>query len=116
RRASVSRAPRLSWLPQPPLNLLFSQAHDHEAAAPCPANPTDRPSDHLTAGHRSKCGCRTSKGTIRRVLCGIDASLLDRITGGWLAGHAAKVDDDELAVAVDGKVLRGAWTDENDQV
>jgi len=57
-----------------------------------------------------------SKGTIRRVLCGIDASLLDRITGGWLAEHAAKVDDDELAVAVDGKVLRGAWTDENDQV
>jgi hypothetical protein len=57
-----------------------------------------------------------SKGTIRRVLCGIDASLLDRITGGWLAEHAARVDDDELAIAVDGKVLRGAWTDENDQV
>src|SRR6266581_2180428 len=59
RHVSVSRSPRLSWLTQPSLNLLFSQANDHEAAAPCPANPPDHAEDRLTTGHRPKCGCRT---------------------------------------------------------
>jgi predicted transposase YbfD/YdcC len=57
-----------------------------------------------------------SKGTIRRVLCGIDAAMLDAATGEWLAAHAARADDGELTIAVDGKVLRGAWTDENGMV
>lgn len=57
-----------------------------------------------------------SKTTIRRVLSGIDAGEMDEITGKWLAGHAGRSDDGELAIAVDGKVLRGAWTRENDQV
>jgi predicted transposase YbfD/YdcC len=50
------------------------------------------------------------------VLSGIDAGMMDRITGEWLAAHAAKCDDGELAIAIDGKVLRGAWTAENNMV
>jgi predicted transposase YbfD/YdcC len=57
-----------------------------------------------------------SEGTTRRVLSGIDAGMMDKITGEWLADHAAKCDDGELAIAIDGKVLRGAWTAENDMV
>lgn len=57
-----------------------------------------------------------SEGTTRRVLSGIDAGMMDRITGEWLADHAAKCDDGKLAIAIDGKVLRGAWTAENDMV
>lgn len=57
-----------------------------------------------------------SMATIRRVLCMIDASVLDMVLGEWLAAHAPEGDDGDLWVAVDGKVLRGAWTDENGQV
>lgn len=57
-----------------------------------------------------------SISTIRRVLCSIDAWILDKIVGEWLAVHAPKSDDGDLWIAVDGKVLRGSWTDENDQV
>lgn len=57
-----------------------------------------------------------SETTIRRVLSGTDAGKLDKITGKWLADHAGRGDDGELAIAVDGKVLRGAWTSGNDQV
>ena len=64
---------------------------------------------------RSRCK-HPSEGTIRRVLSGIDAGMMDRITGEWLAAHATKCDDGELAIAIDGKVLRGAWTAENDMV
>jgi predicted transposase YbfD/YdcC len=59
---------------------------------------------------------RPSMATIRRVLCLIDAAMLDRILGEWLAAHAPEGDDGDLWVAVDGKVLRGSWTDENGQV
>jgi hypothetical protein len=62
---------------------------------------------------RYKC---PSMATIRRMLCWIDAAMLDRVLGEWLAAHAPKGDDGDLWVAVDGKVLRGAWTDENGQV
>lgn len=57
-----------------------------------------------------------SEGTIRRLLSGTDAGMIDRITGKWLAAHTAKCDGGELAIAIDGKVLRGAWTAENDMV
>lgn len=62
---------------------------------------------------RYKC---PSMATIRRVLCWIDAAMLDRVVGEWLAAHTPKGDGGDLWVAVDGKVLRGAWTDANGQV
>jgi hypothetical protein len=57
-----------------------------------------------------------SKGTIRIVLSGIDGDRMDEITGKWLAAAAAKDADGEWPVAIDGKVLRGAWTSENEAV
>jgi predicted transposase YbfD/YdcC len=57
-----------------------------------------------------------SKSTIRNVLARIDAAELDRITGAWLFAQARKSGKDEWEIAVDGKVLRGAWTGENDKV
>lgn len=62
---------------------------------------------------RYKC---PSMATIRRVLCGIDAGMLDKAFGEWLAAHTPRGDDGDLWIAIDGKVLRGAWTDENDKV
>lgn len=54
------------------------------------------------------------------VLGNVDADELDRITGSWLLAQARKSKSDsgeiEWVIAVDGKVLRGSWTDENDQV
>jgi len=54
------------------------------------------------------------------ILTGIDAAELDRITGTWLLAQARKYRSEDSvinwAVAIDGKVMRGAWTDENDQV
>jgi predicted transposase YbfD/YdcC len=59
-------------------------------------------------------------GTIRLVLAKIDAAALDRITGGWLLTQARKHrrggENAEWVIAVDGKVMRGAWTSENDKV
>jgi hypothetical protein len=61
-----------------------------------------------------------STGTIRLVLTKIDAAALDRITCGWIFTQARKrrAGDGEIewVIAVDGKVMRGAWTDENEQV
>jgi hypothetical protein len=57
-----------------------------------------------------------SETTIRRVLSSIDAGEMDKATGRWLARHARKDGDEGLAIAVDGKVLRSAWTSGNDQV
>jgi hypothetical protein len=37
------------------------------------------------------------------------------VTGGWLRERAKPDTDGTMAVAVDGKVLRGAWTDENEK-
>ncbi len=54
--------------------------------------------------------------TIRNVLTGIDATELDRITCGWIFTQAGKVPEGGLEIALDGKVMRGAWTDENDKV
>jgi predicted transposase YbfD/YdcC len=50
------------------------------------------------------------------VLTRIDAAGLDQITGAWLSAQARKDAKGEWAIALDGKVMRGAWTDENDKV
>ena len=57
-----------------------------------------------------------SESTIRNVLTGIDAAELDQITGAWLFAQARKDAKGEWVIALDGKVMRGAWTDENDKV
>jgi predicted transposase YbfD/YdcC len=57
-----------------------------------------------------------SESTIRNVLTRIDAAELDKITGKWLSAQARKDGKGEWVIALDGKVLRGAWTDENDKV
>ena len=57
-----------------------------------------------------------SESTIRNVLTRVDAAELDRITGAWLFAQARKGGNSEWEIAVDGKVMRGAWTDENDKV
>ena len=57
-----------------------------------------------------------SKSTIRNVLTRIDAAELDRITGARLSAQARKDGKGEWEIALDGKVMRGAWTDENDKV
>lgn len=64
-----------------------------------------------------RCPRRT---VIWNVLGNIDAAELDRITGNWLLAQARKANGEggevEWVIAIDGKVLRGSWTDENDQV
>ena len=57
-----------------------------------------------------------SESTIRNVLTRIDAAELDMITCAWLFAQARKSGNDEWEIALDGKVMRGAWTDENDKV
>jgi predicted transposase YbfD/YdcC len=58
--------------------------------------------------------------TIWLALTSVDAGELDRITGKWLLSQARRSREDDgsfsWVVAVDGKVMRGAWTDENEQV
>ena len=56
-----------------------------------------------------------SESTIRNVLTRIDAAELDMITCAWLFAQARKSGNDEWEIALDGKVMRGAWTDENDK-
>lgn len=57
---------------------------------------------------------------IWEVLTNVDAAELDRITGRWLLAQARKENGEdgeiEWVIAIDGKVLRGSWTDENDTV
>ncbi len=58
-----------------------------------------------------------SKSAIRYVLIRIDAAVLDAITCAWISAQAGRdTDKSEWVIALDGKVLRGAWTDENDKV
>uniref|UniRef100_UPI001EF45093 ISAs1 family transposase n=1 Tax=Frankia sp. Cj5 TaxID=2880978 RepID=UPI001EF45093 len=57
-----------------------------------------------------------SESTIRDVLTQVDADVLDLIVGAWLHECATRDRDGDLVLALDGKVLRGAWTDENAQV
>jgi predicted transposase YbfD/YdcC len=68
-------------------------------------------------GKRYRCPRRT---TIWYVLTSIDAAELDSVTGTWLLAQARKrrAEDgrSEWVIAVDGKVLKGAWTDANARV
>jgi predicted transposase YbfD/YdcC len=57
-----------------------------------------------------------SKWTIRLVLSGIDGDHMDRVTGSWLAAQSAASAEGQWDISVDGKVMRGAWTAENEQV
>ena len=57
-----------------------------------------------------------SESTIRNVLTRIDAAELDIITGTWLYAQARKDGKGEWVIALDGKVMRGAWTDESNKV
>ncbi len=57
-----------------------------------------------------------SEPTLRRVLSTIDAHALDLLIGAWLFERAHRDADGLLVLALDGKVLRGAWTDEDEQV
>jgi predicted transposase YbfD/YdcC len=60
------------------------------------------------------------KTTIWTTITSVDAAELDAITGEWLLSQARKHREDDgtytWEIAIDGKVMRGAWTDENDQV
>jgi predicted transposase YbfD/YdcC len=68
-------------------------------------------------GKRYRCPRRT---TIWYVLANIDAAELDSVTGTWLFAQARKRrtgdGGSEWVIAVDGKVLKGAWADANDRV
>ena len=57
-----------------------------------------------------------SLSVIWNVLTRIDAAELDRVTGAWIAAHAKKDEEGEWVIALDGKVMRGAWTSENEKV
>jgi hypothetical protein len=50
------------------------------------------------------------------VLQSIDAGQLDLLIGSWLFERAHRDTDGLLVIALDGKVLRGAWTADNGQV
>jgi predicted transposase YbfD/YdcC len=60
------------------------------------------------------------KTTIWFVLANVDAAELDRIIGAWLLSQARKERQEDgsftWVLAMDGKVMRGSWTDENDKV
>ena len=70
--------------------------------------------------HFSNCYKRPRRTTILYVLTRIDAEVPDRVTGAWLLAQARKHKNDDggitWEIAIDGKVMRGAWTDENDRV
>lgn len=55
------------------------------------------------------------ESTLRRILTEVDAAELDLLIGAWLCERARPDDDGLLVIAVDGKVLRGAWSEANAQ-
>jgi predicted transposase YbfD/YdcC len=57
-----------------------------------------------------------SKATIRRVLTKTDPDEIAATTGKWVSEQSPGKPGEEWRIALDGKVLRGAWTSENDQV
>jgi predicted transposase YbfD/YdcC len=57
-----------------------------------------------------------SKSVIRSVLTGIDGDEMDRIVGAWLYEQSREHEGSEWEIALDGKVMRGAWTADNDKV
>jgi hypothetical protein len=57
-----------------------------------------------------------SAATVRRILQRVDAAALDLLIGSWLFDRAHRDAEGVCVIAVDGKVLRGSWTDDNSQV
>lgn len=57
-----------------------------------------------------------SRSAIRNILTKLDAGTLDVLVGAWLFEQARRDGKGQWVIAVDGKVLRGAWTDDNGQV
>jgi predicted transposase YbfD/YdcC len=53
--------------------------------------------------------------TFRRVFECVDVERLEMEIGAWLRKRAQRDDDRALRLAIDGKVLRGVWTDENER-
>lgn len=53
--------------------------------------------------------------TFRRVFECVDVERLETEVGAWLRKRAHREDDGALRLAIDGKVLRGVWTDENER-
>ena len=64
----------------------------------------------------TRCYRWPSKTVIRSVIAGIDADEMDRIVGKWLFENSRKDIGDEWEIALDGKVMTGAWAAENDKV
>jgi hypothetical protein len=58
---------------------------------------------------------RPSAKTVRLVLSKVNADQFDAVAGEWLRQRAKPEPDGTMTVAIDGKVLRGAWTDENEK-
>jgi predicted transposase YbfD/YdcC len=56
-----------------------------------------------------------SKSVIRTVLAGIDGDEMDRLVGRWLFEQSREDGGSEWEIALDGKVMRGAWTADNDK-
>jgi predicted transposase YbfD/YdcC len=84
---------------------------------------------HLLAQLYGRCRQAPTKTTIWRVVTGADAATVDAIIGAWLLAHAAAVtatpvpdpsvpDDADVlvAIAVDGKTVRGAVDGEGNQI
>jgi predicted transposase YbfD/YdcC len=86
-------ARRIADLPQPLLALLGA------------------PFDHFHGIHRAP-----SEKTVRRLLKTIDVDALDVAFGAWLFAQGTRNRGEQLALAIDGKVLRGAWSSEKTQV
>ena len=69
-----------------------------------------------------RCAESPSKATIWRVITGADAAAVDAVIGAWLARQSAARESDPepsalaVAIAVDGKTVRGATDTEGNQV
>jgi predicted transposase YbfD/YdcC len=78
----------------------------------------------LLAQLYGRCAEAPSKATIWRVVTGVDAAAVDAVIGAWLAAQsgARQSDPDPLcpselvAIAIDGKTVRGATDSEGNQV
>jgi len=59
-----------------------------------------------------------SEVTLRRAIQEVDAEALDKAIGAWLTAQirSGNLDEETLVLALDGKVVRGAWTDDGVQV
>lgn len=53
--------------------------------------------------------------TFRRVFECVDVEVLESTIGAWLRKRAQRDNGGALRLAIDGKVLRGVWTDENER-